>query len=49
MIIMFVVLGFMLFVFRGIFVIGMLFFYMIFGIVVGYVVVRLWRIIGCGD
>ncbi|KAM6579933.1 hypothetical protein CsatA_003707 [Cannabis sativa] len=47
--ILFAALGFMSPASRGTLITGMLFFYMILGIVAGYVAVRLWRTIGCGD
>ncbi|KAB1211874.1 Transmembrane 9 superfamily member 4 [Morella rubra] len=47
--ILFAALGFMSPASRGTLVSGMLFFYMILGIAAGYVAVRLWRTIGCGD
>ncbi|PRQ46205.1 putative nonaspanin (TM9SF) [Rosa chinensis] len=47
--ILFAALGFMSPASRGTLVTGMLFFYMILGIAAGYVAVRLWRTIGCGD
>lgn len=47
--IMFAALGFMSPASRGTLITGMLFFYMILGIAAGYVAVRLWRTIGCGD
>ncbi|PON67133.1 Nonaspanin [Parasponia andersonii] len=47
--ILFATLGFMSPASRGTLITGMLFFYMILGIVAGYVAVRLWRTIGCGD
>lgn len=47
--IMFAALGFMSPASRGTLITGMLFFYMILGILAGYVAVRLWRTIGCGD
>ncbi|GAB4832732.1 Transmembrane 9 super member 11 [Ancistrocladus abbreviatus] len=47
--ILFAALGFMSPASRGTLLTGMLFFYMILGIAAGYVSVRLWRTIGCGD
>ncbi|GFY80797.1 endomembrane protein 70 protein family [Actinidia rufa] len=47
--ILFSALGFMSPASRGTLITGMLFFYMILGIAAGYVAVRLWRTIGCGD
>ncbi|XP_074281230.1 transmembrane 9 superfamily member 11 [Silene latifolia] len=47
--IMFAALGFMSPASRGTLLTGMVFFYMILGIAAGYVGVRLWRTIGCGD
>jgi hypothetical protein len=47
--VMFAALGFMSPASRGTLIIGMLIFYMILGIAAGYVAVRLWRTIGCGD
>ncbi|XP_052183623.1 transmembrane 9 superfamily member 11-like [Diospyros lotus] len=47
--ILFATLGFMSPASRGALLTGMLFFYMILGIAAGYVSVRLWRTIGCGD
>ncbi|KAL2929926.1 Transmembrane 9 superfamily member 11 [Bienertia sinuspersici] len=47
--IMFAALGFMSPASRGTLLTGMVFFYMILGIAAGYVAVRLWRTIGCGD
>lgn len=47
--IMFAALGFMSPASRGTLLTGMLFFYMILGIAAGYVSVRLWRTINCGD
>lgn len=47
--ILFAALGFMSPASRGTLITGMLFFYMILGIAAGYVAVRLWRTIGCGD
>ncbi|GAB2289131.1 Transmembrane 9 super member 11 [Dionaea muscipula] len=47
--ILFAALGFMSPASRGTLLTGMLFFYMILGIAAGYVAVRLWRTIGCGD
>ncbi|CAM8945928.1 unnamed protein product [Rhodiola kirilowii] len=47
--IMFAALGFMSPASRGTLLSGMLFFYMILGIAAGYVAVRLWRTMGCGD
>lgn len=47
--ILFAALGFMSPASRGTLIIGMLFFYMILGIAAGYVAVRLWRTICCGD
>ncbi|CAN8275530.1 unnamed protein product [Cochlearia groenlandica] len=47
--ILFAALGFMSPASRGTLITGMLFFYMILGIAAGYVSVRLWRTIGCGD
>lgn len=47
--ILFATLGFMSPASRGTLLTGMLFFYMILGIAAGYVAVRLWRTIGCGD
>ncbi|GAV83959.1 EMP70 domain-containing protein [Cephalotus follicularis] len=47
--ILFAALGFMSPASRGTLVTGMLFFYMILGVAAGYVAVRLWRTIGCGD
>ncbi|KAI4380495.1 hypothetical protein MLD38_006679 [Melastoma candidum] len=47
--ILFAALGFMSPASRGALVTGMLFFYMILGFAAGYVAVRLWRTIGCGD
>ncbi|KAM7265789.1 hypothetical protein ACFE04_003472 [Oxalis oulophora] len=47
--ILFAALGFMSPASRGTLVTGMLFFYVILGILAGYVAVRLWRTIGCGD
>ncbi|KAJ8767856.1 hypothetical protein K2173_020796 [Erythroxylum novogranatense] len=47
--ILFAALGFMSPASRGTLVTGMLLFYMILGIAAGYVAVRLWRTIGCGD
>ncbi|KAF9614426.1 hypothetical protein IFM89_018571 [Coptis chinensis] len=47
--IMFAALGFMSPASRGTLISGMLFFYMVLGIAAGYVAVRMWRTIGCGD
>lgn len=47
--IMFAALGFMSPASRGTLITGMLFFYMILGIAAGYVAIRLWRTIMCGD
>ncbi|KAI4379359.1 hypothetical protein MLD38_005670 [Melastoma candidum] len=47
--ILFAALGFMSPASRGALISGMLFFYMILGVAAGYVAVRLWRTIGCGD
>uniref|UniRef100_A0A2P2M9N0 Transmembrane 9 superfamily member n=1 Tax=Rhizophora mucronata TaxID=61149 RepID=A0A2P2M9N0_RHIMU len=47
--IMFAALGFMSPASRGTLLTGMLVFYMILGIAAGYVAVRLWRTISCGD
>ncbi|GMH04608.1 hypothetical protein Nepgr_006448 [Nepenthes gracilis] len=47
--ILFAALGFMSPASRGTLLTGMLFFYMILGIAAGYVAVRLWRTVGCGD
>nr|XP_023905486.1 transmembrane 9 superfamily member 11-like [Quercus suber] len=47
--ILFATLGFMSPASRGTLITGMLFIYMILGIAAGYVAVRLWRTIGCGD
>ncbi|KVH88313.1 transmembrane 9 superfamily member 11-like [Cynara cardunculus var. scolymus] len=47
--IMFAALGFMSPASRGTLVTGMLIFYMILGILAGYVAVRMWRTIFCGD
>ncbi|KAJ0710232.1 putative nonaspanin (TM9SF) [Helianthus annuus] len=47
--IMFAALGFMSPASRGALVTGMLIFYMILGILAGYVAVRMWRTIFCGD
>ncbi|OAY46957.1 transmembrane 9 superfamily member 11 [Manihot esculenta] len=47
--ILFAALGFMSPASRGTLITGMLLFYMILGIAAGYVAVRLWRTIGCGD
>ncbi|KAM3321417.1 transmembrane 9 superfamily member 11 [Capsicum chacoense] len=47
--IMFAALGFMSPASRGTLITGMLFFYMILGVAAGYVSVRLWRTICCGD
>ncbi|XP_042512348.1 transmembrane 9 superfamily member 11-like [Macadamia integrifolia] len=47
--ILFAALGFMSPASRGTLITGMLFFYLILGIAAGYVSVRLWRTIGCGD
>ncbi|KAF8407203.1 hypothetical protein HHK36_006330 [Tetracentron sinense] len=47
--ILFAALGFMSPASRGTLITGMLFFYMILGIAAGYVAIRLWRTIGCGD
>lgn len=47
--ILFAALGFMSPASRGTLITGMLFFYMILGIAAGYVAVRLWRTIYCGD
>lgn len=47
--ILFAALGFMSPASRGTLLTGMLFFYLILGIAAGYVAVRLWRTIGCGD
>ncbi|KAL8158736.1 hypothetical protein V2J09_000273 [Rumex salicifolius] len=47
--ILFAALGFMSPASRGTLITGMIFFYMLLGIVAGYVSVRLWRTIGCGD
>ncbi|CAO2822544.1 unnamed protein product [Amaranthus hypochondriacus] len=47
--IMFAALGFMSPASRGTLLTGMVFFYLVLGIVAGYVAVRLWRTIGCGD
>ncbi|KAJ4957918.1 hypothetical protein NE237_025029 [Protea cynaroides] len=47
--ILFAALGFMSPASRGTLISGMLFFYLILGIAAGYVAVRLWRTIGCGD
>ncbi|KAJ4952259.1 hypothetical protein NE237_029091 [Protea cynaroides] len=47
--ILFAALGFMSPASRGTLISGMLFFYLILGIAAGYVAVRLWRTIRCGD
>ncbi|WCJ30052.1 Transmembrane 9 superfamily member 11 [Euphorbia peplus] len=47
--IFFAALGFMSPASRGTLITGMLIFYMILGVAAGYVAVRLWRTIGCGD
>ncbi|MBA0864412.1 hypothetical protein Goshw_002668 [Gossypium schwendimanii] len=47
--ILFAAVGFMSPASRGTLITGMLFFYLILGITAGYVSVRLWRTIGCGD
>ncbi|KAJ8753103.1 hypothetical protein K2173_017639 [Erythroxylum novogranatense] len=47
--ILFAALGFMSPASRGTLLTGMLIFYMVLGIAAGYVAVRLWRTIGCGD
>eukprot|EP00262_Sarcandra_glabra_P015303 TRINITY_DN4683_c0_g1_i1.p1 TRINITY_DN4683_c0_g1~~TRINITY_DN4683_c0_g1_i1.p1 ORF type:complete len:658 (-),score=53.07 TRINITY_DN4683_c0_g1_i1:311-2284(-) len=47
--ILFAALGFMSPASRGTLISGMLFFYLVLGIVAGYVAIRLWRTIGCGD
>ncbi|KAK2646651.1 hypothetical protein Ddye_021846 [Dipteronia dyeriana] len=47
--ILFAALGFMSPASRGNLITGMLFFYMILGVAAGYVAVRLWRTVGCGD
>ncbi|KAF5956301.1 hypothetical protein HYC85_003526 [Camellia sinensis] len=47
--ILFAALGFMSPASRGTLLTGMLFFYLVLGIAAGYVAVRLWRTIGCGD
>ncbi|CAN6681350.1 unnamed protein product [Malus baccata var. baccata] len=47
--ILFAALGFMSPASRGTLISGMLFFFMILGVAAGYVAVRLWRTIGCGD
>ncbi|KNA17758.1 hypothetical protein SOVF_077140 [Spinacia oleracea] len=47
--IMFAALGFMSPASRGTLLTGMVFLYLILGIAAGYVAVRLWRTIGCGD
>ncbi|GMI89183.1 hypothetical protein like AT5G35160 [Hibiscus trionum] len=47
--ILFAALGFMSPASRGTLITGMLFFYLILGIAAGYVAVRLWITIGCGD
>ncbi|KAF2310501.1 hypothetical protein GH714_013096 [Hevea brasiliensis] len=47
--IVFAALGFMSPLYRGTIITGMLIFYMILGVAAGYVAVRLWRTIGCGD
>ncbi|PWA82127.1 Nonaspanin (TM9SF) [Artemisia annua] len=47
--IMFAALGFMSPASRGTLVTGMLIFYMILGILAGYVAVRMWRTLFCGD
>ncbi|KMT03591.1 hypothetical protein BVRB_8g192640 [Beta vulgaris subsp. vulgaris] len=47
--IMFAALGFMSPASRGTLLTGMVFFYLVLGIAAGYVAVRLWRTIGCGD
>ncbi|KAB2618835.1 hypothetical protein D8674_014704 [Pyrus ussuriensis x Pyrus communis] len=47
--ILFAALGFMSPASRGTLITGMLFFFMILGVAAGYVAVRLWRTIGCGD
>jgi len=47
--ILFAALGFMSPASRGTLITGMLFFYMILGVAAGYVAVRLWRTMGCGD
>lgn len=47
--ILFAALGFMSPASRGTLITGMLFFYLILGIAAGYVAIRLWRTIGCGD
>ncbi|KAK9076760.1 hypothetical protein SSX86_005094 [Deinandra increscens subsp. villosa] len=47
--IMFAALGFMSPASRGTLVTGMLIFYMVLGILAGYVAVRMWRTIFCGD
>ncbi|KAD4180138.1 hypothetical protein E3N88_28729 [Mikania micrantha] len=47
--IMFAALGFMSPASRGTLVTGMLIFYMVLGVLAGYVAVRMWRTIFCGD
>ncbi|CAA0813467.1 Transmembrane 9 superfamily member 11 [Striga hermonthica] len=47
--ILFAALGFMSPASRGALITGMLFFYMVLGILAGYVAVRMWRTIFCGD
>ncbi|KAL6549610.1 Transmembrane 9 superfamily member 11 [Orobanche hederae] len=47
--ILFAALGFMSPASRGTLITGMLFFYLILGIAAGYVAVRMWRTIFCGD
>ncbi|KAG9456227.1 hypothetical protein H6P81_000735 [Aristolochia fimbriata] len=47
--ILFAALGFMSPASRGTLITGMLFVYLVLGILAGYVAVRLWRTIGCGD
>ncbi|KAK1288666.1 hypothetical protein QJS10_CPB19g00646 [Acorus calamus] len=47
--ILFAALGFMSPASRGTLITGMLFFYLVLGIAAGYVAVRMWRTIGCGD
>lgn len=47
--ILFAALGFMSPASRGTLISGMLFFYLILGIAAGYVAVRLWRTLFCGD
>ncbi|KAK4754941.1 hypothetical protein SAY87_008698 [Trapa incisa] len=47
--ILFAALGFMSPASRGTLITGMLFFYMVLGVLAGYVAVRMWRTIGCGD